>query len=66
MLASVFWHWPRPQAEAAAYEAGLGRFHQSLNADAPDGFVSSGSFRIPGAPWLAAGPAYEDWYLVTD
>ena len=56
----------KPEGDAAAYEAGLGRFHQSLNADAPDGFISSGSFRTGGVPWLKAAAAYEDWYLVTD
>jgi hypothetical protein len=64
MLAYVFWHWPQPGA--AAYEASLGRFHRALAADAPDGFISSASFRVAHAPWLAAAPAYEDWYLITD
>ncbi len=66
MLAYVFWHWPRPEAGAPAYEQRLGRFHKALANDAPDGFISSTPFRISGAPWIPVPQAYEDWYLVTD
>jgi hypothetical protein len=66
MLGYVFWHWPRQDSGRTVYEAGLGRFHTALLADAPEGFVSSAVFGIPGASWLGRDAAYEDWYLITD
>jgi hypothetical protein len=65
MLAYVFWHWPQEGVEAAAYEQSLGRFHEALKANAPEGFISSASFRIARTGWIPR-EAYEDWYLVTD
>lgn len=65
MLAYVFWHWPNPDVSAADYEALQRAFHTALASAAPAGFVSSTVFRIEGqAPWLAAAPAYADWYLL--
>lgn len=67
MLAYVFWHWPRPDVAPPDYERLQQRFHQTLAADAPAGFLRSGSAAIRGAPWANwAGAAYEDWYLVRD
>lgn len=65
MLAYVFWHWPRPDVPAAAYEAVQRRFHAALEAAPPPGFLGSRSVAIAGASWAAGGgPAYEDWYFV--
>jgi hypothetical protein len=65
MLAYVFWHWRRPTAAAADYEAAQRRFHAALSAAPPPGFLRSFSVAFEGAPWAAnRGEAYEDWYLV--
>ena len=65
MLAYVFWHWPRPDVPAAAYEAVQRRFHAALEAAPPPGFLGSRSVAIAGASWAAGGgPAYEDRHLV--
>jgi len=58
LLAYVFFHHPAPQAGTIAYEAALRSFHASLTADAPPGFLGSGSYRIGGG--------YADWYMVAD
>jgi len=65
MLAYVFWHWRRPTATAADYEAAQRRFHTALAEAPPAGFVRSFSLAFQGAPWAAdRGEAYEDWYLL--
>lgn len=65
MLAYVFWHRPRPEAELAAYEAALVAFHRSLAHSSPAGLEASGSFRVTELPWIAGeGEGYEDWYLL--
>lgn len=65
MLAYVFWHWRRPTATVADYEAAQRRFHAALTAAPPPGFVRSFSVGFQGAPWAAnRGEAYEDWYLL--
>jgi hypothetical protein len=65
MLAYVFWHWTRDGIDAAAYEAALQRFYESL-CDAPSaGLVSVSCDALRGAPWARdAADAYEDWYVV--
>jgi hypothetical protein len=65
MLAYVFWHWRRPTAAAADYEAAQRRFHAALSAAPSPGFVRSFSVAFEGAPWAShGGEAYEDWYLI--
>lgn len=65
MLAYVFWHWRRAEADAAAYEAAQRAFHDALAAEPSAGLVGSFSHAVRGAPWAnAGGEAYEDWYLV--
>jgi hypothetical protein len=67
MLAYVFWHWKRADAPARDYAARLRAFHAALAATPPEGFTSSCSVALSGAPWAAAGgDAYEDWYLIHD
>ena len=56
MLAYVFFHGPATGVEAALYEAALRRFHASLAATPPFGFVGSSTYRV--------GQRYSDWYLV--
>ncbi|HEX6940567.1 MAG TPA: hypothetical protein VF158_14215 [Longimicrobiales bacterium] len=64
MLAYVFWHYARPGADLHAYEAALRDFHELLGGCGSEGFIESRAYGIDGAPWLPAGPAYEDWYLL--
>lgn len=65
MLAYVFWHWRRAEADAAAYEAAQRAFHDALAAEPSAGLVGSFSHAVRGVPWAnAGGEAYEDWYLV--
>lgn len=56
MLAYVFSHRPGSGVDEAVYEAALRRFHAALAGAAPDGFLSSSTFRVGGG--------YSDWYLV--
>ncbi|MBV9579415.1 MAG: hypothetical protein JO057_12575 [Chloroflexi bacterium] len=67
MLAYVFWHWPKPDVDAAEYEQLQRAFHGALAQSAPSGFRASRTFRVTGqAGWLGGTPAYADWYLVDD
>ena len=56
MLAYVFFHRPAPGVDAPIYESALRRFHDSLAAARPLGFVGSSTYRV--------GQRYSDWYLV--
>ncbi len=56
MLAYVFSHRPASDVDVGNYEAALQRFHATLAAARPGGFVSSSTFRV--------GDGYSDWYLV--
>ena len=58
MLAYVFSHRPAGGVDIAEYEAALQRFHATLAAGAPRGFLSSSTFRV--------GDGYSDWYLMED
>ena len=72
MLAYVFWHRPRPEADLEGYEAALLAFHRSLAHRPPAGLEASASFRAAELPWLpveggeglATPGGYEDWYLL--
>ena len=65
MFAYTFWHWSRPETDAASYEAAQRRFHAALAAAPSPGLSRSHSAALRGAPWAAdGGAAYEDWYLV--
>jgi hypothetical protein len=67
MLAYVFWHRPTGGVAAEDYEAATKRFHLSLAAHPPVGFLGSACLRAPELDWLAGGgPGYEDWYLLED
>jgi hypothetical protein len=67
VLAYVFWHRPAGDGDPDAYEARLTAFHAALAQDPPAGFAGSAALRVAGAPWLPGdGPAYEDWYGVSD
>jgi hypothetical protein len=69
VLAYVFWHWPRPGSDTAAYEEAQVRFQQSLARQPPAGMLGNASFRIERVPWFEddwTGSRYEDWYLVED
>ena len=66
-IAYVFWHTPRPSASRRRYEAALRRFVGSLDAHPPSGLQRASTARLPHPPWnLAAGPIYEDWYVLDD
>jgi hypothetical protein len=59
MLAYVFWHWPRADVAAAAYETVQRRFHATLRDNPPPRFLGSRSLAVAGARWAAAvSPAY--------
>jgi hypothetical protein len=64
MLAYVFWHWPQGDVPPDEYESSLIAFHERLRQSPSPGFRRSSTRRVEGAPWLPAGPAYEDWYLL--
>ena len=65
MLAYFFYHWKKPDVEAAEYEQRLRDFHDALKAAPPDGFTTSWSVALSGRPWANnRGPSYEDWYIV--
>jgi hypothetical protein len=66
MLAYVFWHRPAPGVAPETYAAETARFHRSIAARPPAGFVHSASFRAPAPNWLGELPALEDWYVVED
>jgi hypothetical protein len=66
MLAYVFWHRPAAGVAPEDYAVLIRRFHHSIAARPPAGFVRSASFRAPGPNWLGDEPAFEDWYVVED
>ena len=63
MLAYVFWHRPREDAEPDAYERSELDLHRALSERRPPGLLGSGTVKVPDLPWLAGG-GYEDWYVV--
>ena len=66
MLAYVFWHRPAEGIAQDRYEAALTRFHRSLHAHPPAGFVRSACLRAAAIAWMGGGDGYEDWYVVED
>lgn len=65
MLAYVFWHWPRPEADQPAYERDMADFHAALARGGVSGLLGSAVYRTAGAAWLGgAGANYVDWYLL--
>ncbi len=66
MLAYVFWHWPRPDADPARYLEALRSFHQTLKTFPPRGYRGSRILLVEGAPWAKAPHAFEDWYFLDD
>jgi hypothetical protein len=56
MLAYVFSHRPAAGVDVPDYEGALRQFHAALAASAPNGFMSSTTYRV--------GDRYSDWYLV--
>lgn len=66
-LAYVFWHWPRPDVSAAAYEEKLTSFLKALSSGKSAGLIEALSFRVGSLPWgPQQGSLYEDWYVVDD
>ena len=65
MLAYVFWHWPKEDADASSYRRRVGRFHRALEAAAPSGFRGSRVFAVCDVPGIGrSGDVLEDWYFV--
>jgi hypothetical protein len=67
MLAYVFWHERRADADDAAYRADAAEFHRRLTATALPGFLGSRTFAIETLPWRDdTGVArFEDWYVLS-
>jgi len=67
VIAYVFWHWRNKDVDPPEYERRQRAFHSALKRSPPEGFLTSFSMGLSGASWAAdGGPAYEDWYLVSD
>jgi hypothetical protein len=66
MLAYIFWHGPKADANIEAYERDLSRFHAALATARIEGFKRSATARTSGLPWTGHDTAYEDWYLIED
>ena len=66
MLAYVFWHERRADADDAAYRADAAEFHRRLTAAALPGFLGSRTFAIETFPWRddAGATLFEDWYVL--
>ncbi len=66
-LAYVFWHCRGNSASQEGYTAALAKFHETLKANPPPGFLESRVFRLASVPWLSSeAEVYEDWYLLAD
>jgi len=66
MLAYVFWHERRADAEDAAYRADAAEFHRRLTATGLPGFAGSRTFAIETLPWRDdCGALFEDWYVLS-
>jgi hypothetical protein len=63
VLAYVFWHWRRPDVDAASYARLVTAFHEALERHPPEGFLRSAFFHGGSVAWLGAADSYEDWYL---
>ena len=64
MLAYAFWHVPRAEAVAQAYESAHGSFHDVLRAAGVRGLRGVRVSRLASVPWLGGMPGYEDWHLL--
>ncbi len=64
MLAYAFWHVPRANAVAQAYESAHGGFHEVLRAAGVPGLRGVRVSRLDTIPWLGGKPGYEDWHLL--
>ena len=64
MLAYAFWHVPRANAVAQAYESAHGAFHDVLRAAGVPGLRGVRVSRLETIPWLGGEPGYEDWHLL--
>jgi hypothetical protein len=66
MLAYVFWHERRADADDAAYRADAAELHRRLTAAGLPGFLGSRTFAIEALPWRDdRGALFEDWYLLS-
>ncbi|HUA10881.1 MAG TPA: hypothetical protein VMA83_02635 [Solirubrobacteraceae bacterium] len=63
MLAYVFWHRPRDDADTGAYERADADLHRSLQRERAGGLIESATARVGELPRLKGG-GYEDWYVV--
>ncbi|HEX3466476.1 MAG TPA: DUF1272 domain-containing protein [Candidatus Elarobacter sp.] len=65
MLAYVFWHQRRDDADDRAYRAQLDELHRRLAAAGLEGFTGSRTFALDALPWGdERGAFFEDWYVV--
>lgn len=65
MLAYVFWHRRRGDADDGSYRANLAQLHWRLAAAGIDGFAGSRTLVLDALPWDdERGAFFEDWYVV--
>jgi hypothetical protein len=64
LLAYVFWHVPRADADARDYESLHREFHAVLQRANVNGLVRVRVNRLAQVPWLGGKPGYEDWHLL--
>jgi len=65
LLAVVFWNSRRAKDDVGGYESSLTEFHQALNANKPEGFRFSATYRVAETPWFTPkNEIFEDWYVL--
>ena len=52
LVGCCFWNSRRTDNDADSYESNLSEFHQALNANKPEGFRFSATYRVAKAPWF--------------
>lgn len=55
MLAYLFWHYPRENADLAGYESSLRAFHEAMQNSGMNDLRASTSFRVSGLSWINSG-----------
>lgn len=65
MLAWVFWHTRRPDADAKEYGTTLEELHSSLGRLKLEGHLGTRALQYSAVPWLSSSTeVHEDWYYL--